>query len=255
MKILMVLTSHEKLGNTQQKTGIWLEEFVAPYYLFKDAGAVITIASPLGGKPPLDPNSNTDAAQTISTHRFKNDLDAQHAFANSYKLDTIDADNFDGVFYPGGHGPLWDLSQSAASINLIEAMLEANKPVATVCHAQAALRYPKLPDGQSIIRGKKVTGFSNTEEMAVGLTQVVPFLIEDMLKANGGNYSKGNNWQPYVVVDGLLITGQNPASSRLVAKALLEKIKTQNHSQMQQNQIQSQREPRETMEHALRLCN
>lgn len=224
MKILMVLTSHDKLGNTGEITGFWLEEFAAPYYVFKDAGAVITLASPLGGQPPLDPKSDDPTAQTESTHRFKADPAAQAALADTIKLSSVSAADFDAVFYPGGHGPLWDLAEDASSIALIEAMLAAGKPVAAVCHAPAALRHPKLANGNSVVQGKSVTGFTNTEEQAVGLTQIVPFLVEDMLKKNGGNYSKRDDWQPYVITDGLLITGQNPASSEPAARALLAKL-------------------------------
>ena len=224
MKILMVLTSHDQLGDTGAKTGFWLEEFAAPYYVFKDAGAQITLASPLGGQPPLDPKSDDSASQTEATHRFKADPTAQAALASTRKLNEIAAADFDAVFYPGGHGPLWDLAEDAASIDLIETMLAGGKPVAAVCHAPAVLRHPKTPDGQSVVQGKAVTGFTNSEEQAVGLTQVVPFLVEDMLKSNGGIYAKGADWQPYVVTDGLLITGQNPASSEPAAKALLEKL-------------------------------
>ena len=224
MKILMVLTSHDKLGNTGEKTGFWLEEFAAPYYVFKDAGAAITLASPRGGQPPLDPKSDDPASQTESTHRFKADSAAQAVLASTLKLREVSAGDFDAVFYPGGHGPLWDLAEDASSIALIEAMLAAGKPVASVCHAPGVLRHPKTPEGAPVVKGKAVTGFTNTEEQAVGLTQVVPFLVEDMLKQNGARYSKLADWQPYVVTDGLLITGQNPASSEPAAKALLKKL-------------------------------
>lgn len=224
MKILMVLTSHDKLGNTGDKTGFWLEEFAAPYYVFKDAGANISLASPLGGQPPLDPKSDDPTAQTDSTRRFKADTSLQTALANTSILSTMDAADYDAVFYPGGHGPLWDLAEDSASIALIETMVNTGKPVAAVCHAPAVLRHPKTRDGKSLVEGKKVTGFTNTEEQAVGLTQIVPFLVEDMLKQNGGIYSKAEDWQPYVVTDGLLITGQNPASSELAAKTLLKKL-------------------------------
>lgn len=224
MKILMVLTSHDKLGSTGGKTGFWLEEFAAPYYVFKDAGANITLASPLGGQPPLDPKSDDPTAQTDSTCRFKADTALQTTLANTLKLSALVAADFDAVFYPGGHGPLWDLAEDSSSIALIETMLAAGKPVAAVCHAPAVLRHPKGSDGKSSVQGKKVTGFTNTEEQAVGLSKIVPFLVEDMLKENGGIYSKADDWQPYVVTDGLLITGQNPASSELAAKTLLEKL-------------------------------
>jgi len=224
MKILMVLTSHDKLGNTGEKTGFWLEEFAAPYYVFKDAGAEITLASPLGGQPPLDPKSDAADFQTDATHRFKADTVAQAVLASTLKLADISAADFDAVFYPGGHGPLWDLAEDASSIALIETTLAAGKPVAAVCHAPAVLRHPKNSDGTSVVQGKTVAGFTNSEEEAVGLTEIVPFLVEDMLKLNGGKYSKLADWQPHVVTDGLLITGQNPASSEPTAKALLAKI-------------------------------
>ncbi|MCW8806775.1 MAG: type 1 glutamine amidotransferase domain-containing protein [Rhodanobacter sp.] len=224
MKILMVLTSHDQLGNTGEKTGFWLEEFAAPYYAFKDAGADITLVSPLGGQPPLDPKSDDASFQTDDTRRFKADAPAQALLASTGKLQDVSAADFDAVFYPGGHGPLWDLAEDASSIALIEAMLKAGKPVAAVCHAPAVLRHPKSADGSSVVKGKSVTGFTNTEEEAVGLTDVVPFLVEDMLKKNGGGYSKGADWQPHVVTDGLLITGQNPASSEPAAKALLKML-------------------------------
>ena len=222
MNVLMILTSHDKLGDTGEKTGFWLEEFAAPYYVFKDAGAVITLASPLGGQPPLDPKSDTPDAQTPATRRFKADPAAQAALAATLKLHDVSAADFDAVFYPGGHGPLWDLAENAFSVRLIEAMLAAGKPVAAVCHAPGALRHPKAADGSPLVKGRRVAGFTNTEEQAAGLTQVVPFLVEDMLRENGGIYSKAADWQPHVVTDGLLITGQNPASSEPAAKAVLE---------------------------------
>jgi putative intracellular protease/amidase len=221
MKILMVLTSHDQLGDTGQKTGFWLEEFAAPYYVFKDGGADITLVSPLGGQPPLDPKSDDPGAQTEATLRFKADPDAQAVLANTARLDQISAFAFDAVFYPGGHGPLWDLAEDRASIALIEAMLAAGKPVASVCHAPGVLRHVKSQDGTPAVQGKTVTGFTNSEEEAVGLTRIVPFLVEDMLKSHGGNYVKLADWQPHVVGDGFLITGQNPASSEPAAKALL----------------------------------
>ena len=223
-KILMVLTSHDQLGNTGAKTGFWLEEFAAPYYVFKDAGAAVTLASPKGGQPPLDPKSDDPGAQTDATRRFKADAAAQKALAHTERLADVQAADFDAVFYPGGHGPLWDLAEDAHSIALIEATLNAGKPVAAVCHAPAVLRHPKGKDGQSVVKGKNVTGFTNTEEAAVGLTNVVPFLVEDMLQANGGHYAKLGDWQPYAITDGLLITGQNPASSEPAAHALLKKL-------------------------------
>lgn len=224
MKILMVLTSHDRLGNTGEKTGFWLEEFAAPYYVFKDAGAEITLVSPLGGQPPLDPKSDAPESQTEATRRFKADPAAQAALASTLKLAEVSAADFDAVFYPGGHGPLWDLAEDASSIALIEATLAAGKPLAAVCHAPGVLRHPKTSDGAPVVQGKTVTGFTNSEEEAVGLTKVVPFLVEDMLKRNGGKYTKQADWQPNVVTDGLLITGQNPASSEPAAKALLAKL-------------------------------
>ena len=224
MNILMVLTSHDQLGNTGKKTGFWLEEFAAPYYTFKDAGATITLASPRGGQPPLDPKSDTPDTQTSDTQRFKADTAAQNVLAHTLKLGEVAAGDFDAVFYPGGHGPLWDLAEDAASIALIEATLAAGKPVALVCHAPGVLRHVKAANGDLVVRGKNVTGFTNSEEQAVGLTEIVPFLVEDMLKNNGGNYAKVADWQPYVLKDGLLITGQNPASSEPAAKELLEQL-------------------------------
>jgi len=205
MKILMILTSHGKLGNTGEKTGFWLEEFASPYYVFKDAGAEITLASPLGGQPPLDPKSDAPDFQTEATHRFKSDSAAQALLANTLKLATVTASDYDAVFYPGGHGPLWDLAEDATSIALIEAMLAAGKPVAAVCHAPGVLRHPNTSVGASVVQGKTVTGFTNSEEEAVGLTKIVPFLVEDMLKERGGKYSKAPDWHPHVVTDGLLI--------------------------------------------------
>ncbi len=224
MKILMVLTSHDKLGNSGEKTGFWLEEFAAPYYVFKDAEAKITLASPLGGQPPLDPKSELADFQTEATQRFKTDSAARKVLANTLKLAEVSATDFDGVFYPGGHGPLWDLAEDPASISLIEALLTAGKPVAAVCHAPAVLRHPKTSENVSVVKGKTVTGFTNSEEEAVGLTEVVPFLVEDMLKQNGGEYTKQADWHPHVAIDGLLITGQNPASSEPAARALLAKL-------------------------------
>lgn len=222
MKILLVLTSHDQLGDTGKKTGFWLEELAAPYYVFKDAGAEMTLASPKGGQPPLDPTSDEPDAQTDDTRRFRADKDAMQALAATTKLVSVRAEEFDAVFYPGGHGPLWDLAQDDHSKALIETMLASGKPVAAVCHAPGVLRNVKAPDGTPLVNGKRVTGFTNSEEAAVGLTKVVPFLVEDMLKSAGGNYSKGADWQSYVVTDGLLITGQNPASSAAAAKALIQ---------------------------------
>ncbi len=220
----MVLTSHDRLGNTGRKTGFWLEEFAAPYYVFKDADAQITLASPRGGQPPLDPKSDEPGSQTPATIRFKSDRDAQRALANTVRLSNVAAGDYDAVFYPGGHGPLWDLAEDPDSIRLIEVMFGAGKPVAAVCHAPGVFRHARAPDGSALVKGKSVTGFSNTEEEAVGLTHVVPFLVEDSLKQNGGVYSKTPDWQPYVVVDGNLITGQNPASSEAGAKDLLNQL-------------------------------
>lgn len=222
MKVLMVLTSHDQLGDTGKKTGFWLEEFAAPYYTLKDAGADLTVVSPLGGQPPLDPKSDEPDAQTDATRRFKADSAAQAVLASTGKLADVKASDFDAVFYPGGHGPLWDLAEDKASIALIETMAAAGKPVAVVCHAPGVLRHVKAADGSPLVKGKRVTGFTNTEEEAVGLTKVVPFLVEDMLKANGGEYSKGADWQSYVLTDGKLVSGQNPASSEEAAQALIK---------------------------------
>ncbi|WP_019948677.1 type 1 glutamine amidotransferase domain-containing protein [Hymenobacter aerophilus] len=225
MKILMVLTSHDQLGNTGEKTGFWLEEFAAPYYVFKDAGATLTVASPQGGQPPLDPKSDDASAQTDATKRFKADDEAQQVLASTVKLASVSGADYDAVFYPGGHGPLWDLAEDRQSIALIERMYAAGKPVAAVCHAPAVLRHAKAANGEPLVKGKSVTGFTNTEEDAVQLTNVVPFLVEDMLKENGGDYSKGADWAPYVTQAGHLITGQNPASSEPAAEALLALLK------------------------------
>jgi len=225
MKILLVLTSHDQLGNTGQKTGFWLEEFATPYYIFKDAGADVTLASPNGGQPPLDPKSDTPDFQTEATERFNADTEVQAKLAKTIKLSDVSADDYDAVFYAGGHGPLWDLAEDRNSIALIEKMYYMGKPVAAVCHAPAVLRHSKAVDGSPLLKGSSVTGFSNTEEDAVQLSKVVPFLLEDELKAKGANYSKADDWHAYAVVDGNLITGQNPASSEPVAKAVLESIK------------------------------
>ena len=224
MKILMVLTSHDQLGNTGKKTGFWLEEFAAPYYTFKDAGVEVVLASPLGGQPPLDPKSNEPSFQTEQTHRFEADAAATAQLAATVRLDGVNQADFDTVFYPGGHGPLWDLAEDRNSIALIESFLAANKPVALVCHAPGVLRHVKTPAGRPLVEGKQVTGFTNSEEEGVGLTNVVPFLVEDELVAKGGVYSKGPDWGSYVVRDGLLITGQNPASSAEAAALLLTQI-------------------------------
>jgi putative intracellular protease/amidase len=224
MKILMILTSHDQLGATGRKTGFWLEELAAPYYAFKDAGAEIVLASPKGGQPPLDPKSDEPSAQTDFTTRFKADAAANVQLANTVRVDSVDQADFDTVFYPGGHGPLWDLAEDRDSIALIEAFLAANKPVAVVCHAPGVLRHVKNADGTPLVQGRQVTGFTNTEEEAVGLTEIVPFLVEDELKAQGGVFSRTDDWGVHVVTDGLLTTGQNPASSEAAAKVLLEKL-------------------------------
>lgn len=224
MKILMVLTSHDRLGNTGRKTGFWLEELAAPYYAFKDAGAQITLASPKGGNPPLDPKSNEPDFQTEHTHRFEADAAATAQLAATVRMDSISAADYDAVFYPGGHGPLWDLAEDENSIRLIENFLAANKHVALVCHAPGVLRHVTTPEGKPLVAGRKVTGFTNSEEEAVGLTEVVPFLVEDELIAKGGIYSKGPDWSSYVVSDGLLITGQNPTSSAATAEQLLKQL-------------------------------
>ena len=223
-KILMVLTSHDQLGNTGAKTGFWLEEFAAPYYVFKDAGAEVTLASPQGGQPPLDPKSDDAGAQTDATRRFKADAAAQKQLASTQRLADVNAADYDAVFYPGGHGPLWDLAEDADSIRTIETMFKAGKQVALVCHAPGALRNVKGADGKPLVNGRKVTGFTNTEEEAVQLTKVVPFLVEDAMKSNGGNFSRGPDWQSYVVSDDNLITGQNPASSEEAARMLLARL-------------------------------
>ncbi|GHB04663.1 type 1 glutamine amidotransferase domain-containing protein [Modicisalibacter luteus] len=224
MKILMVLTSHDQLGDTGRKTGFWLEELAAPYYTFKEAGAEIVLASPKGGQPPLDPKSNEPAFQTDLTRRFEDDADAKAQLANTVRLDSISQADFDTVFYPGGHGPLWDLAEDKNSIALIESFLAAEKPVALVCHAPGLLRHVKTPSGRPLVEGKKVTGFANSEEAAVELTDIVPFLVEDELKAKGGIFSKGDDWASYVITDGLLTTGQNPASSAPAATVLLKQL-------------------------------
>ena len=222
--VLMVLTSHDQLGNTGHKTGFWLEEFAAPYYALKDAGVALTLASPLGGQPPLDPKSDAPESQTEATRRFRADPAAQAALASTVPLAGIKAADYDAVFYPGGHGPLWDLAESADSVALIEAMVAAGKPVAAVCHAPGVLRHVRNAAGAPLVQGRHVTGFTNSEEAAVGLSEIVPFLVEDMLWKNGGIYSKLPDWQSHVVVDGKLITGQNPASSEATAAALLAQL-------------------------------
>jgi putative intracellular protease/amidase len=224
MKVLIVLTSHDQLGNTGRKTGFWLEELAAPYYTFKDAGAEIVLASPQGGQPPLDPKSNEPSFRTELTHRFEADAAANAQLAATVRLDSVNQADFDTVFYPGGHGPLWDLAEDPNSIALIESFIAAGKPVALVCHAPGVLRHVKGANGRPLVEGKKVAGFTNTEEEAVGLTHIVPFLVEDELKAKGGLYSQGPDWSSYVVSDRLLITGQNPASSAEAAALLIKKL-------------------------------
>lgn len=221
MRILIVLTSHDQLGDTGKKTGFWLEEFTAPYYVLKDAGATITLASPQGGQPPLDPKSDLPENQTEWTKRFRADQGAQAELSKTRRLAEVSAAGFDAVFYPGGHGPMWDLPDNAASIALLEAFVKADKPIGAVCHAPVALVNVRGKKGEYLLKGKRVTGFTNAEEQAVGLSAVVPFLLEDRLKERGGVYSSRANWAPYVQVDGQLVTGQNPASSGPAAQALL----------------------------------
>lgn len=223
-KVLMVLTSHDQLGNTGEKTGFWVEEFAAPYYEFKDAGFEITLASPQGGQPPIDPKSELDDFQTEHTKRFDADSDAKAQLAATIALGDINSDDYDAVFYPGGHGPLWDLVSDQTSIELISNTLAAQRPVATVCHSTAVLLDVKDSAGNYIIKDKAVSGFSNSEEDAVALTDVVPFLLEDELKQRGGDYQRADDWMPYAVQDGLIITGQNPASSSLVAQKLIKHL-------------------------------
>jgi putative intracellular protease/amidase len=225
LNILMVLTSHDKLGDTGKKTGFWLEEFAAPYYTFLDAGAAVTVASPKGGEPPLDPKSDTPDGQTEATERFKKDRAAQAVLASTVKLADVRAEDYDAIFYPGGHGPMWDMPDNATSIALIEAFVKADKPVGAVCHAPVALVNVRGKDGEYLVKGKRVTGFTNEEEGLVGLTAVVPFLLEDRLKNRGGIFSKAANWAPYVQVDGKLVTGQNPASSGPGAQELLKLLR------------------------------
>ena len=221
----MVLTSHSELGNTGKKTGFWIEEFAAPYYIFLDAGASITIATPKGGQPPIDPSSDTPENQTPAVIRFKADKSLQKILSESQVLSTVSAVDYDAVFYPGGHGPLWDLTNDADSINLIGDFWSSKKPVVAVCHAPAVLLHAKDDAGNLLVKGKNVTGFTNSEEAAVELTEVVPFLLENELKNKGGIYSKKDDWASYVVQDGMLITGQNPASSEAAAKALIKVLK------------------------------
>ncbi|MCC4271471.1 type 1 glutamine amidotransferase domain-containing protein [Marinobacter nauticus] len=224
MKILMVLTSHDQMGDTGHKTGFWLEEFTAPFYVFKDAGADITLASPKGGQPPVDPNSEAEDALTESTRRFSEDTHAREMLASTRKLADVDMNQYDAIFYPGGHGPLWDLAEDDKSIALIKTAYEQDKVIGAVCHAPAVFKNVFIKPDQNIVGGREVTGFSNTEEDAVQLTNIVPFLLEDMLKQNNARYSRGDDWAPYIVVDGKLITGQNPASSEGAAKAVLQAL-------------------------------
>lgn len=226
MKILIVLTSHDRLGDTGLKTGFWLEEFAAPYYVFLDAGASVTLASPKGGQPPLDPKSDLPDFHTDATRRFRADATAQAQLPNTKKLDEVSAEDFDALFYPGGHGTMWDLPDNPASVALIEAFVKAGKPVSAVCHAPAAFANVRGKDGGYLVSGKRVTGFSNTEEEAVELTKVVPFLLEDKLKQRGGIYGKGADWAPHVQVDDSLITGQNPASSGPAAEELVMMLRS-----------------------------
>jgi len=225
MKVLFVLTSHDKLGDTGNKTGFWIEEFANPYYKLRDKNVDITVATPKGGKAPIDPNSDTEDTQTEDTKRFKKDEAAQKLINSTEVLSNMNPEDYDAVFYPGGHGPLWDLAEDKDSIKLIETFNAAKKPIGFVCHAPAALKNVTAENGESIVKGKKVTGFTNTEEEAVQLTEVVPFLVEDMLKENGGIYSKANDWEEYALVDGNLVTGQNPASSGLVVEKLFKMLK------------------------------
>lgn len=224
MKILMVLTSHDQMGDTGHKTGFWLEEFTSPYYVFKDAGADITLASPQGGQPPVDPNSEAEDALTESTRRFQEDAHAKESLASTKQLADVDMNDFDAIFYPGGHGPLWDLVNDQKSIALIKTAYEQDKVIGAVCHAPAVFKNVEVKPGQNIVGGREVTGFSNSEEEAAGLSDVVPFLLEDMLKQNTASYTRGDDWAPHIVVDGKLITGQNPASSEGAAKAVIQAL-------------------------------
>lgn len=224
MKILMVLTSHDQMGDTGHKTGFWLEEFTAPYYVFRDAGADITLASPKGGQPPVDPNSEAEDALTETTRRFQADAHAKESLASTKKLADVDMNDFDAVFYPGGHGPLWDLVNDAKSVEVIKTAYEQDKVIGAVCHAPAVFRDVEIKPGQNLVGGRNVTGFSNSEEEAVGLTKVVPFLLEDMLKEKTATYTRGDDFTPHIVVDGKLITGQNPPSSEGTAKAVIQAL-------------------------------
>ncbi len=225
MKVAMVLTSHDRLGATGKPTGFWLEEFIAPYYVFFDAGIDITLASPQGGQPPLDPASNQPDAQTQDTERFRTDRAVQQALAKTIPLARLRAEDFDAVFYPGGHGPLWDLAEDPHSIALIERIFADNKPVGAVCHAPGVLRHVKKPDGTPLVSGKRVTGFSNSEEQAAKLDHIVPFSVEDELKRLGGVYERTDDWQSLSIIDGHLVTGQNPASSVAAAQNVLKLLR------------------------------
>jgi putative intracellular protease/amidase len=227
MRILIVLTSHDRLGNTGRKTGFWLEELATPYFVFRDAGVEITLASPKGGQPPLDPKSNEPESQTDDTRRFEQDPIATHALTNTVKLSDIDQADYDSVFFPGGHGPLWDLTNDRNALSLIEDMLSAKKPVALVCHAPGILTKVKAPNGEPIAKGRAVTGFTDSEEAAMHLVDVVPYLLEDVLKEQGAKFSATANWGVHVVQDGLLITGQNPGSSKQIARRLLDTLRKQ----------------------------
>lgn len=224
MKVLMILTSHDELGNTGRKTGFWLEELAAPYYVFKDAGAEIVLASPKGGQPPMDPKSNEPDFQTDDTRRFKADPEATRALANTLELSKVDESEYDAVFFPGGHGPLWDLTNDRKALSIIENTLAANKPVGLVCHAAGILTNAKAPNGDPIAKGRKVTGFTNSEEAAVGLVEVVPYLLEDVLRRQGADFSSTDDWGVHTVQDGLLITGQNPASSKQAAQLVVKAV-------------------------------
>lgn len=227
MRVLIVLTSHDRLGDTGESTGFWLEELAAPYYVFEEAGAEITLASPRGGQPPLDPKSEEPENQTDSTRRFRADPEATRRLASTRTLVELSASDYDAVFYPGGHGPLWDLARDPTSIALLEAFAQQGKPIAAVCHAPAALIEVRTPAGDYLVKGRRVTGFTNSEERAVGLTDVVPFLLEDRLEERGATFESGPDWEPFVRVDGGLITGQNPASSAPAAEALLQELRAQ----------------------------
>jgi putative intracellular protease/amidase len=224
MSILMVLTSHDRLGDTGKPTGLWLEEFATPYYIFRDEGVKVVLASPKGGRPPIDPSSEAPEMQTDSTRRFFKDKEALAAFEKTAQLSTLNPADYGAVFFPGGHGPLWDLAEDPHSIKIIEALFAAGKPVGAVCHGPAVFRHTKGPNGAPFVQGKQVTGFSNSEEASIGAAEAVPFSVEDMLKENGGDYSKGDDWQPYVRIDGNLVTGQNPKSSEGVAWLFLDKL-------------------------------